>query len=103
MLAQPSVDGWFEDSDFSTPAPFSFGDSGRNILRAPAYQNWDISLIKQTQLTGGDVVELRVAFFNAFNQVNFEEPNSVLGTPGFGSVFGAKRAREIGVAVKYSF
>ncbi len=103
VLAQPSVDGWFEGSDFSTPAPFSFGDSGRNILRAPAYQNWDISLIKQTQLTGGDVVELRVEFFNAFNQVNFEEPNSVLGTPGFGSVFGAKRAREIGVAVKYSF
>ena len=103
VLGTPSVDGWFEVSDFATPAPYSFGDSGRNILRAPAYQNWDVSLIKQTQLKGGDVVELRVEFFNAFNQVNFEEPNSVLGTSGFGSVFGAKRAREIEVAFKYSF
>ena len=99
----PSIDLWFPVEDFSNPDSFSFGNSGRNILRGPGYQNWDISLIKQTRLTNGDLVELRVELFNAFNKVNFFRPNAVVGTSLFGKVSGAHRSREIEVAFKYSF
>ena len=100
---ESSVDMWFPVDDFAEPAPYSFGNSGRNILRRPGYHAWDISLIKQTRLVNGDVVELRVEFFNAFNQVNFRQPNAVVGTSLFGKIFGAHRSREIEVALKYSF
>jgi hypothetical protein len=102
-LFRPSVDMWFPVDDFAEPAPYTFGNAGRNILRQPSYQKWDISLIKQTRLINGDLVELRVELFNAFNQVNFLRPNSVLGTSLFGKIFGAHRSREIEVALKYSF
>jgi len=98
-----SIDRWFAAEDFVTPAPYSFGNSGRNILEGPGYQNWDVSIVKQTRFSDGDAVELRVELFNAFNKVNFYTPVAELGTSSFGKIFGAGRAREIEVALKYSF
>ena len=100
---ESSVDMWFPVDDFAEPEAYSFGNSGRNILRRPGYHAWDISLIKQTRLVNGDLVELRVELFNAFNQVNFRQPNAVVGTSLFGKIFGAHRSREIEVALKFSF
>ncbi len=101
--SERSVDSWFETSDFVAPAPYSFGNSGRNILVGPSYANWDISVIKQTRVTDGNLIEFRIELFNAFNQVNFEQPYPVLGTSSFGKIFGASRAREIEIALRYSF
>jgi len=101
--SQRSIDGWFATGDFAAPAPYSYGNSGRNILVGPAYANWDLSVIKQTRFSDGNLVELRIELFNAFNHVNFEAPNAVYGTSVFGKIFGAHRAREIEVALRYSF
>jgi len=98
-----TVDRWFLTEAFSQPDAFSFGDAGRNILTGPGYQKWDVSMIKQTRLSNGDFVELRVQLFNAFNHVNFRRPNAVYGNTLFGKIFGARHAREIEVALKYSF
>ena len=101
--SERSVDRWFNTDDFAAPDPYSFGDSGRNILMAPGHHSWDVSVIKQTRLSDGDILEFRVEFFNAFNQVNFERPDTSFGTSVFGKIFGAERAREIEIALKYSF
>ncbi|MDA2930546.1 hypothetical protein MYX84_11465 [Acidobacteria bacterium AH-259-O06] len=101
--AQRSIDQWFATGDFEVPAGYTFGNSGRNILSGPSFQNWDLSLVKRTPLSDGEVVEFRVELFNAFNQVNFDSPDAVLGTSLFAKIFGAKRSREIEIAVKYSF
>ena len=98
-----SIDQWFDTSAFAEPAPYSFGNSGRNILTSPGYQAWDLSVIKQTRFSDGDLLEFRLEFFNAFNNVNFGRPNSSFGTDLFGKIFGAARAREIEIALKYSF
>lgn len=98
-----SLDRWFDTSAFVAPPPYTFGTAGRNILWAPGYQNWDISVIKQQEIGDGDRLELRVELFNAFNNVNFARPNAEFGSNLFGKIFGADRAREIEVAVKYSF
>jgi len=100
---EQSIDRWFATGDFVDPDSYSFGNSGRSILPGPAYANWDVSIIKQTRFTDGKQVELRVELFNAFNHVNFDQPEAVLGNSTFGKIFGAGRAREIEVAVKYSF
>ena len=102
--SQRSVDRWFATSDFASPDTFSFGNSGRNIVFGPGERNWDISLLKRTKVSGeGGVVEFRVQFFNAFNHTNFEQPDTEFGTSNFGKIFGAKRAREVEIALKYSF
>ena len=98
-----SIDAWFALDDFAAPEPYGFGNAGRNILVGPAYQNWDFSLIKQNRFADGQMIEFRVELFNAFNHTNFELPYTVFGTSSFGKIFGASRAREIEVAVRYSF
>ncbi len=99
-----SVDQWFDTSAFAAPSEYGFGTSGRSILLGPGYQTWDVSVIKQTRFSDGDSLELRVELFNALNQVNFDRPNTDYSDPSlFGKIFGADRAREIELAVKYSF
>ena len=101
--SERTVDQWFATDDFAAQPPYTFGNAGRNILVGPSYADWDLSLIKQARLADGSLVEFRVELFNAFNQVNFELPYSVLGTSSFGKIFGAHRAREIEIALRYSF
>ncbi len=80
-----------------------FGDSGRNILIGPGFHNWDIGLSRISQLADGHNVEFRIELFNAFNHPNFSLPNREYGTSVFGKIFSASRAREIELALKYTF
>ena len=102
-VAQRSINAWFDTSAFAEPDGFSPGTSGRNILRSPSHHSWDTSLSKNTSLANGHFLEFRVQFFNALNQVNFRRPNASFGTSSFGQIFGAGEAREVEVALKYSF
>jgi hypothetical protein len=102
--AEQSIDRWFATEAFAYPDPSGFGNSGRNILLNPGENKWDISLIKRTRISDdGKTIELRVQFFNAFNHANFERPGTTLGTSSFGIISNAKRAREIEIALKYTF
>lgn len=105
-----SVNKWFETSDFqmpnySGPNPQWFGNAGKNILLAPGSTQWDISLIKRTPVNkSGNLLEFRVQFFNAFNHTNFYQPGNFINDPAnFGKISGAEPAREIEIALKYSF
>jgi hypothetical protein len=107
--SQSSVDKWFETSDFvmpdlTGPNPQWFGNSGRNILFTPGEHTWNISLLKRTRVSSdGNLLEFRVQLFNAFNHANFDQPGNFMGTPTFGVISNAGNAREIEVALKYSF
>ncbi len=104
-----TVNKWFETSDFvkpdlTGPNPQWFGNSGRNILMTPGSTTWDISILKRTRVSrDGNMLELRVQFFNAFNNVNFQQPGNIMDTPTFGVISGADNAREIEIALKYTF
>jgi hypothetical protein len=107
--SQRSPNKWFETSDFvmpdlSGPNPQWFGDCGRNILLSPGKTQWDISVLKTTNVSDdGKLLEFRVQFFNAFNHTNFQQPDNFINSPTFGKISGADNAREIEVAIKYSF
>jgi hypothetical protein len=101
--SERSIDRWFAAEDFAFPKS-AFGNSGRNILFSPGENRWDISLIKRTRVTdGGSMIEFRIQFFNAFNHTNFEEPESTFDTSSFGKIFNARDAREIEIALKFTF
>lgn len=70
----------------------------------PGSTTWDISILKRTRVSkDGNMLEFRVQFFNAFNHVNFQQPGNFMNTPTFGVISGADNAREIEVALKYTF
>jgi len=102
--SRQSIDRWFATESFVYPLQYGFGNCGRNILVGPGKRKWDLSFIKRMQVSReGNVLELRVQLFNAFNHANFSNPSATVGTSVFGKIFGADRAREIEVAVKYTF
>jgi hypothetical protein len=55
------------------------GNAGRNVLRGPAFNNWDFSLVKDTKLRflgeGGNL-QFRAEFFNILNHANLAVPSA---------------------------
>jgi hypothetical protein len=59
-----------------------FGNVGRNVLRGPAQNNVDFSIIKRFHVSESKNIEFRAEFFNLFNHVNFANPISNLNAVG---------------------
>jgi hypothetical protein len=76
------------DANGIPPIPYgdlaSYGNLARNSLRGPGINNWDISFLKTTKITEKTALEFRAEFFNAFNHVQFLNPD----TGGFDGTFG---------------
>jgi hypothetical protein len=94
---------WFDVDCFTLPAPFSFGNAGRNSVLAPGYSSVDMALQKDLVLGGGRSLELRLEVFNLLNAVNFDVPNRIAFTPNFGRIFSAQPARQMQFGVKFLF
>jgi hypothetical protein len=107
-LDNPTIDRWFDTSAFTPPADTTgtYGNSGRNILRAPGQTNVDFSLVKVTRFKERFEHQLKFEFFNAFNHAQFAAPGNTIGNNNAGVIsgllFGAT-ARQIQVAMKFSF
>jgi hypothetical protein len=61
-----------------------FGDLGRNVIRGPFQQNWDMYLSKKFPITERLNLTFRSEFFNVFNHPNFVTAGTAFGTPSFG-------------------
>lgn len=83
-LANPSIQEWFNVNAFAVPAKYTIGNAGRNILRGPGLQNWDLAVLKDFHFTETRYLEFRGEFFNAFNHVNFSNPNPNIDDPVHG-------------------
>jgi hypothetical protein len=100
---------WFDTAAFAIPAPYTYGNLGRNTLYGPALQTWDFGLFKNISVTEKTRLQFRAELFNAFNNVNFSNPNSSIGaqgaaTPGFGEISStATPQRQIQFGLKYLF
>jgi hypothetical protein len=66
-----------------------FGNLGRNILRGPDQQDFDIAAIKTTPLTDRVKLIFRWEVFNVLNRPNFANPSNDVSTP---STFGVINA-----------
>ena len=95
---------------FSTPAPGTFGNAGRNLLSGPSAYNWDFSLLKSFQVKEHQSLKFRAEMFNIFNTPQFANPVGNLASPAFGGTFatigtgsGFGSNRQIQFALKYLF
>ena len=78
----------------------TYGNSGRNILSGPASANTALAIMKDFPVTEKLRMQFRSEFFDAFNQVNFSNPNSEVNSSAFGKIRSAGTAREIQFALK---
>jgi Carboxypeptidase regulatory-like domain/TonB dependent receptor-like, beta-barrel len=94
---------WFDTGAFVQPAPFRYGNAGRDILEGPGLKNFDLGLIKNTSIREGHVIQFRAEFFNAWNNVNFGLPDSNIASGAYGTISSAGFSREIQFGLKYIF
>ena len=70
------------------PSLDTFGNVGRNSFRGPKFFNVDASLFKVFSVTERVKAELQFQFFNIFNHVNFDLPNSCVDCGNGASING---------------
>jgi hypothetical protein len=109
---------WFNTAAFTCPSitdgsgnvlcGANYGNSGYNMLRGPGFQDWDMSLQKNTRWHDRYNVQLRADAFNLFNHPNFSTPNSNISSSSVGKITSTAstptyQARTMEFAVKFSF
>ena len=94
---------WFNPTAFTTPVPLTFGTSGRDIISAPGYWNWDISLFKTVHITESKLIQFRAEVFDALNQVRFNPPQMDTSSAFFGQIQDAQPPRILQLGLRFQF
>jgi len=74
-----TITHWFDTAAFSTPAEYTFGNSGRDILTGPGFHNLDLGLSRIINFSERANLEIRAEAFNILNTPQFGLPNATLG------------------------
>jgi len=102
--SQRTATHWFNTNAFSIPAPYTFGDAGRNIIIGPGNVVFDLALDRRFAIRERSAIEFRSEFFNAFNHPNFGIPGTYADfAPFFGNIQGTGPPRQIQLAVRFEF
>src|SRR6266576_4800046 len=84
---------WVNRSAFQRLNPVTqagqFGNEGRNTVRGPGYVDFDVSIVRNVQLSAGVRLELRAESFNVTNHVNLGLPVADLNSANFGKILSA--------------
>ena len=88
----------------NNPSQRTYGTLGRNAFRGPNRTNLDLSIAKNTNITGERVrTELRADFFNLFNHAQFANPSTSITAGTFGQISTTADPRIIQVALRLTF
>jgi Carboxypeptidase regulatory-like domain/TonB dependent receptor len=102
--AHQGRNSWYNSAAFGIPAPFVFGDAGRNSIRGPGFFGVDLSLSKTFKFTERIGFELQCEAFNAFNRTNLGQPNNTVDSSSAGvinSIAGTMRRLQLGGTVRF--
>lgn len=101
--SQRTVQRFFDVDAFVFPAPFTFGNSGRNILRGPGLVNFDFALYRDFRITEALTLQFRGELFDLTNTPHFDVPGRTIGTPQAGVISSAGPPRQIQFGLKVIF
>lgn len=89
-IQNPSV---FINQGTTPGTTLGFGNLGRNVVIGPGFVDTDFSVAKFTNIKsdGRIVLETRVDAFDIFNQANFTQPVSTIGSSTLGLITGGTR------------
>lgn len=102
--SQRTPDHWFNTAAFATPAPYTFGNAGRDIIPGTSNAVVDLALHKRITIAERYATEFRAESFNLLNHPNLgiAGPWVDLG-PYFGKIFTAGQPRRLQFAVRFEF
>ncbi|MGJ5814544.1 TonB-dependent receptor domain-containing protein [Paludibaculum fermentans] len=102
-VSNPSPNKWWDVTAFQKQAPFTFGNSGRNVLTGPGSFNIDFIVSKDTTIGESKRLEFRSEFFNLTNTPNFGQPSADISNANFGRITSARSARQMQMGLKLYF
>ena len=109
-IGDPSLDAgrrtvarWFNTSAFVVAPQFTIGNSSRNPVRGPGYQDADLMVSRTFAATERVNVEFRAEAFNVSNTPPLGQPNGVIGNAAFGSITTAFDPRVVEFALRLGF
>jgi len=104
---------WINLAAFTTPAPGTFGNAGRDIFRGPGLWQLDLAADKRIPINERYRLQFRAEAFNIFNRAQLGAPQSNIsaGAGEFGLItqpvnttpIGAGTARQIQLALRFEF
>jgi hypothetical protein len=111
--SQRSAARWFNIDAFRNPPDWVIGNIPRTLpsTRGPGYKDVALSVFKNVAITENVKLEIRGEAFNAFNFVEFNDPNTsftpnaagVNTNPNFGRILSSLPARRIQLGLRLSF
>jgi len=102
--SQRSISHWFDPTAFGTPAPYTYGNAGRDILFGPGRVNFDFSLFKDFPIHEAMKIQFRAESFNVFNTPQFGLPNASIGNaqaPVISSIVGNPRQMQLALRLQF--
>jgi hypothetical protein len=105
-LSDPTNRHWFDTSAFVAPAAYTFGNSGRNVLRGPGFSSVDFSMSKEFSIPKLEQgrLQVRMDAANAINHPSFSNPNASIGTANAGVISGTSLSgRTLQLSARMSF
>jgi hypothetical protein len=101
---QRDADHFYNPAAFTSPAPFTFGNAGRNILPGIGNEVVDLALHRKFRIHEGQTLEFRAEAFNLFNHPNLGIPGPYPDFgPFFGKAFSVGDPRRMRFALRYDF
>lgn len=97
---------WFNTAAFAVPAPFTFGNVGRNTMRGNWYKDLDLSFFREFPLpiTEATHLEFRAEMFNSTNTPTWGNPVSNATNTNFGKISSTRSTeRQIQFSLKVYF
>lgn len=111
-LDDPTISRWFDTTQFTQPAAFTYGNVSRVLpdVNSDGLFNLDFSVFKSFSITERVKLQFRTELFNLTNSPTFDTPGRALGAATFGRVTATTattaltaKPREIQFALKLSF
>lgn len=98
-----SVKRWFDTAMFAQPAAYTFGNGGRNNMRAPGITSMDLSILRNFRIREQMTLQFRGEALNAINHTNLSSPNAAFGNANFGQINASRPARVMQIGMKLKF
>ena len=103
LNANPTADHYYNPSAISAPAPYTFGNAGRDILPGPGNEVVDLALQRRFFLSE-HTIQLRGEAFNSLNHPNIGIPGPYPDFgPFYGKAFSAGNPRQMQFSLRYDF
>jgi hypothetical protein len=105
-LPNPTISRWYDTGCFVSPPQYQFGNSGKNILRGPGLNNFDLALHRVFVLPveHRTTLDFRAEAFNFPNHPQFSNPGAVIGVPAAGVITSTSQInRQVQLALRLEF